>query len=60
MASFTSTLQRKLLTQFASVKLLLISCYNLLFKKDFWLIQVSSSITIRLLQIELDICFVPL
>ena len=59
MASSTSTPQRKLLTQFAFVKPLLISCYNLLLKKDFWLTQVFFSIMIQLLQIELDICFVP-
>ena len=60
MANSTFTLRRKLLTQFVFVKLLLISCSNLQFKKDFWLIQVSSSIMIQLLQIELDTCFVHL
>ena len=59
MARSTSTLQKKLLTQFAFVKPSPISCYNLLFKKDFWLTQVFFSIMIQLLQIELDICFVP-
>ena len=58
MASSTSTLQKKLLTQFAFVKPSPISCYNLLFKKDFWLTQVFFSIMIQLLQIELDICSV--
>ena len=60
MASSTFTLQRKLLTQFVFAKLSPISYYNLQFKKDFWLIQASSSTMIQLLQTELDICFVHL